>query len=257
MLSDDHLLQAMAAAGVHGRNVVYVSVPITSGRREVELMAKLGIRSAAELRETEPELWRREVFEANERDAFDQVSVVRDALWLPPGSVVVDPSRMRIHGWDQDDYNRFWVRLVSRHGRFLVATPGWEFSRGARTEVGYALTFSRDDLEVVDCSGHTFEADVLRSVSETARSKLVAMEWAADEVDAYLPPLAEEKPDLSPSAQSQTFDWLIEERRFQTRQYGAEEDDRHLREGGLEPSAWWALQLDMYLDRGGGGRSVC
>jgi len=43
MLSDEHLLQALTAAGVQGRNVVYVSAPITSGRREMTLLQVLDL----------------------------------------------------------------------------------------------------------------------------------------------------------------------------------------------------------------------
>lgn len=253
MLNDEHLVQAMMAAGVQGRNVVYVSVPITSGQREVELMCRVGVRSSTELRAAEPELWRREVLEANEADAVANVADVRDAPWVPDRFVVVDPSRMRVKGWDQDDYNRFWVRLMSEHVRFLVAAPGWEYSRGARTEIGYALSFPAEDLEVVDPAGHVIDAATLRTLAATARSTLAEMGWSPGEVDAYLARLAETTPDLSASAQSQTFDWLVAERRFQVRRFGSEQDDRRLLDGGLRPAAWWSTQLDTYLQRARAG----
>jgi hypothetical protein len=253
MLNDEHLVQAMTAAGVEGRNVVYVSIPITSGPREVALLRTLGLRSSTDLQRSEPERWRTEVLEANERDARANVAIVREAPWLSRGFVVVDPSRMNVKGWDQDDYNRFWVRLMSEHVRYLVATPGWEYSRGARTEVGFALTFSRDTLEVVDQVGEPVDASALEALAERARSSLVEIGWTATEVDRYLPPLAITRPDLSPSAQSQTFNWLVAERRFQVRQFGSEEDDQHLIDGGLDPSAWWSKQLDTYFERARAG----
>jgi hypothetical protein len=253
MLSDEHLVQAMVAAGVHNRNVVYVSVPITSGVREIDLMRKVGVRSSAEVREADPSLWAREVIQGNGRDALTTATRVREAAWLPKGSIVVDPSRMSISGWDQDDYNRFWVRLMTEYVRFLVATPGWEYSRGARTEVGYALTFSEDQLQVVDQDGQRIEPEHLVAQAEKARASLVDLGWSMSEVDRYLPPLARRRPDLAPSAQSQTFDWLIAERQYQVRQFGSEQDDRHLRDGGLAPSAWWSTQLARYLERARAG----
>jgi hypothetical protein len=33
------------------------------------------------------------------------------------------------------------------------------------------------------------------------------------------------------------------------RQFGSEQDDRRLIEGGLDPSGWWSTRLDTYLDR--------
>lgn len=253
MLSDEHLIQAMMAVGMRDRNVVYVSVPITSGQREVDLMRKVGAHSAGELRDVEPDLWRHNVLQANEVAALTHVEAVRRAPWVPGGFVVVDPSRMSITGWDQDDYNGFWVRLMTEHVRFLVATPGWEYSRGARTEVGYALTFDPADLQVVDEGGTPIHPDELRERAASVCSTFAEMGWSVDEAQAYLPPLAERRPTLVPSAQSQTFNWLVAERRFQVRHFGSERDDRRLVESGLERSGWWHQQLDEYLRRAQAG----
>jgi hypothetical protein len=249
MLRDDHLLQAMHAAGVHRRNVVYVSVPITSGEREIALLDETGLRSSLELRTTKPDTWRERVLEPNSQDADRRATAVRSAAWVPHDFVVVDPSRITVQGWEQDDYNRFWVRLMEEHVRYLVSTPGWQFSRGARTEVGYALTFSDATLEIVDVTGTPLSPTGIRASAEEARRGLMQRGWLQEEIDAYLPPLREERPDLSPSAQSQAFGWLIAERRFQVRHYGPEQDDRHLVDGGLRPEGWWSKQFTHYLDR--------
>jgi len=191
--------------------------------------------------------------EANERDALANATLVREAEWVPRGHIVVDPSRMFIKGWDQEDYNHFWVRLMSEHVRYLVATPGWECSRGARTEVGYALTFSPAQCVVVDVEGNPLGLPTITRLGEAARAALFDWGWSQDEVDAYLAPLALARPDLSQSAQSQTFDWLIEERRYQVDRFGSAEDDQHLRDGGLDADGWWAAQLQTYLERARAG----
>ncbi len=247
MLNDEHLLQAMTAAGVDGRNVVYMSVPITSGRREVALMDELGLRSPARLREEHVERWRHDVLGPNEQDAVAWSSATRRAAWLPAQFIVVDPSRINVKGWDQDDYNRFWVRLMADHVRYLVASPGWAFSRGARTEVGYALTFPADELEVVDLEGVPCEPAAVLAAAGRARDALVEAGWSCAEADAYLPPLHVGRPELSPSAQSQTFDWLIRERRFQVRQFGSTQDDERLEAGGIDPGSPWSEHLERYL----------
>jgi hypothetical protein len=249
VLSDEHLLQALCAAGVQGRNVVYVSAAITSGRREVNLLQKLGLHSPEALRNSEPELWRHEVMEANERDALANATLVREAQWVLRGHIVVDPSRMFVKGWDQDDYNHFWVRMMSEHVRYLVATPGWECSRGARTEVGYALTFSPAQLAVVDMDGSPLGVSTITSLAEAARAALFESGWSPQEVDSYLAPLALARPNLAPSPQSQTFDWLIDERRYQVRRFGSASDDQHLREDALDEDGWWSTQLQTYLER--------
>jgi hypothetical protein len=249
MLHDDHLLQAMHSAGVSGRNVVYLSAPITSGAREIDLMVELGVRRAQAARDAEPERWRHTVRCPNEADAFAQAVALRRVPWVQKGFVVVDPSRISIEGWEQDDYNRFWVRLMREHVRYLVPGTGWEYSRGARSEVGFALTFPPADLTLVDNDRNALDRESIRARAENARRALRERGWSDDEVTAYLPALSEAEPELEPSAQSQAFAWLVRERRFQVRRFGSARDDENLISDGLRDGGWWSVQLGEYLRR--------
>lgn len=241
MLTNEHLLQAFEAAGAAG-GVAYVSVPITSGLREIALLNELGVTSA-QLRQQFRARWSREVVEPNETDALGYSERTRAAN---PGLLVIDPSRMSVRGWEQDDYNGFWVRLVQRHARRVVAAPGWEFSRGARGEVALGVALG---CPVTDLEGVALTRAALELMDENAREKLAADGWSAAKIDAYVPALDfEAAPDLAPSAASHAFDWLAQERAYQVRKFGTELDDEHTQEG-LGEDRWWWRQLTSYFHR--------
>jgi hypothetical protein len=241
MLTADHLLQAFEAAGAEGR-LVYVSVPITSGRRELALMAELGCTTSEQLRSLHRDRWRAEVLSANEAEAAILADAVRQAS--PPRAVVVDPSRMYVSGWEQDDYNGFWVRLVDRFAQRLIATPDWAFSKGARQEVTYAVSRK---IEVSDVSYRPLLTDELLEADQNARTTL--SKWGLPEavIGRYLPPLHFTDPLVpKPTAASSVFEWLIRERHYQLTKFGHDQDDAHTIEGLGEDSWWWQQLLSYY-----------
>lgn len=243
MLTADHLLQAFAAAGAEGR-LVYVSVPITSGRRELSLMKELGCSTSDQLRLLHRDRWRAEVLLPNEAEAAAIADQVRAAS--PSSAVVVDPSKMYVSGWEQDDYNGFWVRLVQRFAQRLIATPDWVFSKGARQEVSYAVS---KEIEVADISYRPLLRDELLEADHSARASL--RQWGLSEsvVQRYLPPLEFEDPPIpQPTAASSVFEWLIRERHYQLEKFGPELDDAHTKEG-LGEEGWWWQQLVSYYAR--------
>jgi hypothetical protein len=242
VLNPHHLIQALQAAGAD-HNVAYLSVPVTSGPREVDLLNELGLTSPQELRSVYGERWRHEVVQPNEQDAATLANTIRRASWAR-GKVLVDPSRIHIDGWDQDDYNAFWISLMTEHAIVLVASSGWTFSRGARGEVGYALALN---LEVVDVDGRSLDVDTLMVEAERARQRLRESGWPQNDVERYLPPVnITDRPCLQPSAQSEVFYWLGQERHRQIELFGADEDDANTRATGLDCDGWWSKQLRRY-----------
>lgn len=241
MLTNEHLLQAFEAAGASS-GVVYVSVPITSGLREIALLDELGVPSS-ELRQQFRDRWRREVVEPNERDALEHAGQARVAN---PGLLVVDPSRLTVMGWEQDDYNGFWIKLMERHAVRVVAVPGWEFSRGARGEVSLGIALGHP---VTDEAGTVLDRTDLEAIDVAAREKLIAQGWAQSKVDAYLPQMSyDRRLPLPSSPASETFGWLIRERAYQVGKFGTALDDDHTR-AGLGEEGWWWRQLTSYFHR--------
>lgn len=245
MLNTRHLIQTLHAAGADG-NVIYVSVPITSGRLEIDLMVELGIRSPATLRSSFERLWLDRVVAPNSSRAKELADTVRSADWTD-GRIVVDPSRLNIEGWDQDDYNSFWIDLMTSSVDLVVAAPGWEFSRGARGEISLAMKLG---IEVVNSSGQQISVEELKNTGDTVRHELLVKGWSASAIDSVAPPLEPTRIQGPPSsAQSQVFNWLGEERRRQVKKFGAQADDRHTVEEGLRPEGWWSTRLASYLEQ--------
>lgn len=241
MLTSEHLLQAFDAAGARGR-LVYLSVPITSGRREIAILRRLGL-AQEQFRRRHPDRWRSEVIEPNEEAALEHAERLRHALGNP---LVVDPSRMVVAGWEQDDYNTFWTRLLAHYAVRLVAAPDWEYSRGARGEVAHAIALG---LPVVDAEGATMKRADVDQLDSDARRKLLSDGWSVAAIGDYLPALDFSVPaKVETGAANQAFDWLVRERSYQVRKFGTDLDDKHTIEG-LTEDGWWWRQLTSYYHR--------
>ena len=246
----EQLLEAYESVGAH-EGVVYVSVPITSGRREFELMRELGC-TRSELHSTHRQRWLEEVIRPNEETADIMTSQARATF---PGRVVVDPSRVHVSTWSADEYDRLWTTLIETYAKVLVVTPGWAFSRGAWVEVNLAL---RLGIEVRDPWGRELGVGDLKAIVEEAERDLDAMGWDEAARRVLLPafgagPLAAPPEPAEPdpaAAAADVFAWLVAERRYQLHKFGTALDDEHTR-AGLATDGWWWQQLTNYFHRAG------
>jgi hypothetical protein len=252
----DLLLEAFQAAGADD-GLIYVSVPITSGRRELTLMAQLSC-TRDELRTEHRQRWLEEVVRPNESEAITYAARVR-ALF--PQQLVVEPARLHVSAWSQADYGAFWETLIRKFALRLVATPDWAFSSGARQEVAVALEIG---LPILDIQGQPLDLEDLARADADARKLARELGFSEREVAEYLPTLPLEAPAARPPdatqleaarreaqvnwALSEVFSWLRGERALQIRHFGAERDDQHTREG-LGEGSWWVSQLDRYFGR--------
>jgi len=242
------ILETFEAAGAH-RGVVYLSVPITSGRREFELLAALNC-TRSELRTTHRDRWLHEVVRPNEEDARLLAAQVRQVF---DGLMVIDPSRVHIAEWGQDQYDRLWSALIQTYARRIVLAPGWAYSRGARLEVSLALDLM---LPVFDPLGEALEEHEIVCQAHNAVSELRKLPVTSTDVEPYLP-LVERSSDERPSVRTEpnpdsaaaaAFAWLVAERRYQVRKFGTDVDDEHTRQG-VSQDGWWWQQLINYFHR--------
>lgn len=135
---------------------------------------------------------------------------------------------------------------MERHAVRLIAVPGWEFSRGARGEVGFAMKLG---CPVAEPDGVELSRFQLEAIDASAREKLAADGWSQEQIEAYLPAVGyDATPVVELSPASQTFDWLVRERAYQVRKFGTELDDGHTREG-LGEDGWWWRQVTTYFHR--------
>jgi hypothetical protein len=158
--------------------------------------------------------------------------------------IVVDPSMIEVKGWQQFDYNSFWVNLISTFPTILVATPNWEYSRGARYEVSHALSHH---IEILQLDGSIITQTDAESQARKAIDFLIEQGLGGQEVEYCLPPLRD-PPEQTMSAASQCFEWLVREREYQVNKFGTDLDDEHSLQGFGDDSWWWQ-QLTNYYHR--------
>lgn len=247
----DVVLEAFEAAGAEA-GVVYVTVPITSGRREFALLHELDC-SRDRLRTQFRDRWLDEVVRPNEEDARLYVQQVRSTFAC---RLVIDPSRLHVAEWTQDDFDKLWTTLIERHGRVMVVTPEWAFSRGARLEVALALSLG---IPMSDPWGNSLTRSDLAAMLQQAEVELREAGWSPESIRTLLPEVipaeirkealaVEPPPPLFEIAATQAFAWLVAERRYQLDKFGVELDDEHTRQG-LHQDGWWWRQLTNYFGR--------
>ena len=108
MLTTKHWLQMIQSVG-GDKGVTYVSVPITSGKREFDLMTEFGIRSVEELKQKAPLLIDKRVLQPNLAYSHEVTNRVRETM---PNNIVLNPACLNVTGWTQNDYTLLWKELI-------------------------------------------------------------------------------------------------------------------------------------------------
>lgn len=239
MLTNENLLQAFSAAGADD-GIIYLSTSITSGFKLFTVSQSLGT-SPESLQSTHPKAWKELVFDANLNEARQIAKSLRTKYL---GKIVIDPSSIEVKGWQQFDYNSFWVSLISAFPATLVVAPNWEFSRGARYEVAHAF---KNGIAILDANDRSVTREIADQLTIQASNALTQMGLDVKRIAYYLPPL-EDPPEQTMTAASQCFDWLVREREYQVRKFGTILDDEHTLQG-LGDDGWWWTQLTSYFHR--------
>lgn len=240
------ILDSLRCLGAN-RGTIYVTVPLTSGIRQFKLMADLGCRSSAELRERHRARWLAEVKKPNKDDAKAYVLMVRI---LNPGDLVLNPGEIEVDGWSQDQYNDMWNEVLTDCCHKLVVTPDWIFSRGGRLEVDRMLELGRP---VVDIFGNPVPKSLFEKTDEQAKQQLREMGFNDQEISGYLPPIFVprgniESPKLfGDTAFDDSVEWIIHERTSQNRLNEFSDRERTIRHGTHDENGEWFDLLDRYF----------
>jgi hypothetical protein len=245
------LLQAFESAGIKN-GIVYLSVPITSGGREIRLMKELGCKTRSELQAQYPERYASEVIRKNEQAAAALATKIRAAF---AHDLVINPGPINVFGWTQEDYGKLWEQIVSSYAIRVVVAPEWELSRGARAEVGVALQRA---IPIMNAELKALGWADIKDLDRNAHDALRSTGWSEADVEAYLPPLSiSSVPPPSSTQQdfaaqmraaAEVFSWLRGERDYQVAKFGIDLDDEHTTEG-LGEDGWWWQQLMNYFHR--------
>lgn len=119
------ILQAWECAFL-GTSVTYLSGPITTGKRFVELALNGPV----------PPSVRKQLIQENCNDLKAKALEMRKNR----GQTVLEPASLTIREWSQTDYLALWERLIERHVSLVLFMPGWEYSVGCATEFVKAIT---------------------------------------------------------------------------------------------------------------------
>lgn len=133
------------ASVVVGRSAVYVSAPITSGKR---LARWVGSRNV-EFDPSHPDNYadfQREVLEPNCEHAQNIVSNLRKKF----PNVLIDPTALKdIDGWTQDDYRYLWAKVIEQYATTVVFIDGWQHSNGCSYEFLISYQSANDHCPLV------------------------------------------------------------------------------------------------------------
>jgi hypothetical protein len=152
---------------MEGRDGVYVSAPITTGRRFVDWRMGPGA-SLASTDDGYGMQHRIHVVLPNREHVRPLVRRVRGHF----GGVVIDPTALEdVPGWVQDDYHSLWTEVVEQCAHTVVFTDGWQYSSGCTREflaaVRSGATLLREDLTPLDPhDGARLIEDVVNSIHD-------------------------------------------------------------------------------------------
>jgi len=138
------LLQAWACL-YSPKSVLYVSGPMTTGRRFVDWYSSKGRSFRVNSRRYNAEL-KKYVLDPNSKD----IRAVAQRIRLARRRPVAEPTGLELSGWSQSDYARLWVEFIQRFVDEMIMLPGWEYSVGSCREIATAFAA---DVSVTTAEG--------------------------------------------------------------------------------------------------------
>ena len=157
---------------VVNHSAVYVSTPITSGRRFADWSSGRDWKVDLSHPQTYQEFLR-EVLEPNNKHAR---KIIRQLRSLFPKTLIDPTSLNDIEGWTQDDYRVLWGRVIEQYSGSVVFLDGWEYSNGCAYEFLVANQMTpRPSIVKESLEPLTFEEGtqlLKEALNELQRSKL-------------------------------------------------------------------------------------
>jgi hypothetical protein len=162
------LLSVVARCADNRHPFAYLSVPLTTGRAFIELLAR---RDSVPVDPERVRADRNSAVAHNRRRAYQTAARLRGIL---PG-MVIDPSRFAdVPGWEQADYHTFWIMVIEQYAEKIFFLDGWQYSVGCTIEFGTAvqlgLPMQTNHLEPFDAA--TGKRLVLAAADEYAAAGL-------------------------------------------------------------------------------------
>lgn len=230
------------------QGIVYVTVPITTGLREFNLMRELRC-GRQELRTTHHSRWINEVKRPNEADA-EAYALMTQMQY--ENRLVLNPAALQVADWSQDQYTNMWNQVLTEFCDVLVVTPDWAFSNGARLEVQQMFVLGR---EIVDIFGKKLTSEAVQLANENAEKTLIEMNLGITSVDDVLVPMKIPRSSGRSFRRYEHFDWntaikwILDERKWQRRVEDFQDDRRTSEDGPIGRNGEWFQLLNKYYER--------
>lgn len=135
----------------------YVSTPITTGKRLLDVLLENNVRDRDELKaklgSDVAQKMLRNVMEENSRAGEELATSLRNRGLTN----VINPARFRAIHFEQDHYNQFWVTLIEKKICSVYFNQNWEYSQGCTTEY---LATARHNVPAYDHLGAPLSASM-------------------------------------------------------------------------------------------------
>jgi hypothetical protein len=151
------------------QQVIYVAVPLSSGLRLWEVAAEHGLSDPTQVRRRFRAEYESRVWRPNMEDAHK--AFTRAARLFPEGCII-NPAKLSVRGWSQEQYRRAWKTFISQFVDTVLVSDGWAYSHGCVAEVLHALKIH---LRVVDMANRTMSREDVRDELNRARAKATEM----------------------------------------------------------------------------------
>jgi hypothetical protein len=146
--SDFLLIFEALKSVIADRSALYVSAPITSGRRFHDWILRSNGSLPNPAGPEYVEEHQRWVIEPNREHAFLVITALRQKH---QSRVIIDPTAMGdLPDWNQNDYRYFWGEVIRQFVSQLVFVNDWQFSSGCAYEF---LVATQEGLPTLDESG--------------------------------------------------------------------------------------------------------
>lgn len=169
-LPPEHKLQAQFALAafstLKAREIAYISIPITSGKRLYDYMDKQGFKTQDEAK-ADHDAFFKHVVEPNLADGVKTSNAWAEKI----DGTVVAPAEFekKLRGqnaitWGQDAFMGMWIPLIEEKITHMVMVDGWEYSNGSGEEYLQAVLMQlgcgkRDNIKILDNDGQTLPLD--------------------------------------------------------------------------------------------------
>ena len=152
------------------KSAVYVSAPITSGRRFVDWLATFRRQFQTFTEERYRSDQAERVIRLNRESVRALVADVKKQY----GGGVIDPTAVGdLAGWTQNDYRSAWARIIKEFAHTVVFADGWHLSNGCAYEY---LVATRAGVNTVDQNGRPIPVAKAMAMIADASQEFIALD---------------------------------------------------------------------------------